>query len=191
MIKKAKVFILDKVRYGEFDLILTTLDSCGGKLSFFARMAVKSKKRFPIGVLDKSNFVEVLYTKKADNDLYQLKEAIIISSFEKIRNNFEKMNLVSNMLLLIKTYAKEGVVDNSSLFNLLGNSLTSLEECDNIEMFKAMFEVKFWNIQGLLPDKKIFDQFLQSSILDHSKIQMSKGDLATTFNILDSVREDL
>lgn len=189
MTKKGKILVLDKVRYSDSDLIITALNAYGGKQSFFAPCALKSKKRFAGGTLDKANFIEVLYTVKANNNLLRLKDAVLIEPFDGIRNSFDKMNLALDMLRLVKMYAQEGVVDNVGLFNLLGNSLSTLEECKNLELFRLMFEVKFWHIQGLLPSEQLFSTFLSMSIVRYASISLSSADLEKTNLLLESVRK--
>lgn len=190
MLKKNKVIVLDKVRYGDSDIIITTLDKYGGKLSFFAPSALKSKKRFAGGVLDPANFIEVLYSKKtSDNNLMRLKEAFLLNSFDKIRSSFDKMNFALKMLKLTKIYAQEGVVDNPRLFNLLGNSLSALGDCEKLELFKTMFEVKFWNVQGLLPSLKEFNSILEVSMTNHTTLLLNNEQLMHTNLLLDSLEK--
>ncbi len=189
MLKKKRVIVLDKVRYGDADIIITTLDKHGGKLCFFAPSALKSRKRFAGGVLDPANFIEVLYSKKMDGNLNRLKEAFLLNSFDKIRASFDKMNFALKMLKLTKVYAQEGVVDSSSLFDLLGNSLATLEKCDNLELFKVMFEVKFWSIQGLLPSVREFHNILEVPMVNYKSLSLDNNKLAKTNMLLESVRE--
>ena len=189
MTKKGRVLVLDKIRYSDSDLIITALNTYGGKQSFFAPCALKSKKRFAGGALDKVNFVEVLYAVKPNNNLLRLKDAVLIKSFDGIRQNFDKMSFALDMLKLVKMYAQEGVVDNFGLFNLLGNSLQTLENCQNLELFRLTFEVKFWHIQGLLPSEQLFSTFLSMPILSHDSISLSSAELEKTNLLLESVRK--
>ena len=99
------------------------------------------------------------------------------------------MNFVLRMLKLTKIYAQEGVVDNPKLFNLLGNSLAALEECDRLELFKVMFEVKFWNVQGLLPSLKEFNTILEVPIANYKTLSLNDEKLIHTNSLLDSIRE--
>ena len=189
MTKKGRVLVLDKIRYSDSDLIITTLNAYGGKQSFFAPCALKSKRRFAGGVLDKGNFIEALYTAKPNNNLLRLKDAVLIKSFDGIRQSFDKMSLAVDMLKLVKMYAQEGVVDNFGLFNLLGNSFQTLENCQNLELFRLTFEVKFWHIQGLLPSEQLFSTFLSMPILSHASISLSSAELEQTNLLLESVRK--
>ena len=188
MFRKSKVLILSKLRYGDADLIISALDKGGGKLNFFAPSARKSKKRFPGGSLDMANFVEVTYRFKSENNLLHLKDAVLINSFDGIRSSYSKMSIVFFMLKLVKHHSKEGVVDNLHMFNLLGNSLAALEKCEDLTLFKTLFEVKFWNIQGLLPSEGVFNKFLAKPISLYSSLSISKEDLTRSNELLESVR---
>ena len=78
---KNKVFILRKTRYGDHDLILNCLTPEGARVSFFARSALRSKKRFGGGVLEPTHYVHVLYDDKGDGKINTLKEASLIQDF--------------------------------------------------------------------------------------------------------------
>ena len=56
-----RFIILKKMKYGESDLILHAISMQGEKLSFIARGALKSKKRFGGGVLEPTHFVSFTY----------------------------------------------------------------------------------------------------------------------------------
>ena len=60
---KDKVIVLKQNKFGESDLIIRTLNTQGALISFIAKGALKSKKRFSGGMLEPTSFIGVEYKK--------------------------------------------------------------------------------------------------------------------------------
>lgn len=58
---RERIIVLKKTVYRDSDLIIRGLNSQGAKLSFIAPAALKSRRRFGGGVLEPTNFIEVVY----------------------------------------------------------------------------------------------------------------------------------
>lgn len=58
---RERIIVLKKTVYRDADLIIRGLNSQGAKLSFIAPAALKSRRRFGGGVLEPTNFIEVVY----------------------------------------------------------------------------------------------------------------------------------
>ena len=176
---KDKVFILKKTRYGDSDLILNCLTASGARLGLFARSALKSKKRFGGGVLEPTHYVHVLYEDKsgsssAENPLHTLKEASLILDFAGLRTDYARIEAALHFVRLINDVVKEGEIDSSDLFNLLGNSLKAAETSDHLDQLRTHFEAKLLANQGMLPIEGQEDEILmRTPIADHERLPLA------------------
>ena len=140
---KSKVLILRAVKYGEADLILQALTNGGEKISLLARGALKSKKRFAGGVLEPTHFVEVRYKKSySENKIATLEEATLLNGFEKLRTSYEKVEVAFYVLECLSKVSQEGDAVSDRLFNLAGHSLKSLENAEDLKLFRVHFCLK-------------------------------------------------
>ncbi len=116
---KDKVIVLKQVRFGESDLIVRALNQRGALLSFMAKGALRSKKRFAGGVLEPGNFIGVEYKKsrKIHATLHFLCEAWSLQRFERLRESYDRMEMAIYFLSLVEKTGQEGVEDNPDLFN--------------------------------------------------------------------------
>jgi len=179
---KDKVFILRKTRYGDADLILNCLNPNGARVSFIARSAVKSKKRFGGGVLEPTHYIHVLYDDKSgssplEQPLHTLKEASIIDDFPNLRTSYERIEMALHFVRLVSEVVREGEVDAADLFNLLGNALKAAEVSQNLEILRVHFEAKILGNQGVLPIESDEEMFLKTPISEHQKIVISESNL--------------
>jgi DNA repair protein RecO (recombination protein O) len=178
---KDKVFILRKTRYGDADLILNCLTPKGSRISLYARSAIKSKKRFGGGVLEPTHYVHVIYEDKnsssqAENPLHTLKEASLIESFDGLRTDYSRIELALHFLQLVSEVVREGDVDSSDLFNLLGNTLRAAQTSSRLELLRTHFEVKLLANQGVLPVEGAEELLLRAPIADHEKLELSDAE---------------
>lgn len=174
---KEKVFILKTTRYGDTDLILNCLTSQGARVSLFARSALKSKKRFGGGVLEPTHYIHVLYEDKSsgrsEHPLHTLKEATLIEGFEKLRTDYARLETALYILRLVSDVVREGDVDSTDLFNLLGNTLRAAETSSQIENLRIHFEVKLLGNQGVLPHEDEEALLVRAPIAEHDKLPLT------------------
>jgi DNA repair protein RecO (recombination protein O) len=176
---KEKVIVLKKTRYGDTDLILNCLTPKGARISFLARSAMKSKKRFGGGVLEPTHYIHALYEDKsgsspAENPLHTLKEASLIEGFDGVRSNYERIEAALYFVRLISDVVKEGEVDSSELFNLLGNTLRAAEKSVHVDRLRTHFEVKLLSNQGVLPHELEEEHLLRTPISEHDSLPLSE-----------------
>jgi DNA repair protein RecO (recombination protein O) len=148
-IQKEKVIILKKTKYSESDLIIQALNSKGAKLSFIAKGALKSKRRFAGGVLEPTHYVQVIY-KKVEGKLAFLEEATVIDDFSGLRTDYDRLALSLEIVGIMNSIAQEEDQHAEPLFNLLGHSLKSLQKCKDVQFFKLSFLLKLLHQQGVL-----------------------------------------
>jgi DNA repair protein RecO (recombination protein O) len=139
-----------------------------------AKSALKSKKRFGGGVLEPMHFVSVTYKttgkNSSDESLKFLNEATLLNDFPKIREDYDKLALALHILKVIATATREGDVASKGLFDLTGNALRAIETSTNLAALRTHFEVKYLNLQGVLPVNETTHALLAANISDHSKL---------------------
>ena len=174
MSEKAKIIILRTLKHGESDLIVHGLTSTGGRLHLIAKGGQKSKRRFAGGILDPMHYLQVVFKRKAGEDvLHFLEEAQLLEDFHKIRTDYERLEVGFYFLKLAAKIAQEDDQHSKELFDLLGNSLKVLQSAQNLRLLRTHFEIKLLAQQGVLE----FDQYetepfripLEQS--DHIKIE--------------------
>lgn len=167
---KNRFIILKKTKYGEADLILHALGAGGEKMSFIARGALKSRKRFGGGVLDPLHFVQFTYRPGAEGKLSTVKEATLISDFAGLRADYDRLSFALKILDVIGRVSQEGDTVSASVFNLLGHTLRALESTSDFECLKLQFWLKFLHQQGVLTPEPWMTPFLKSTIAEHARI---------------------
>jgi len=174
---KTKVIVLKRIVFQESDLIVRALDQKGATLSFIAKGAIKSQKRFTGGILEPGHFIGVEYRLSKHSFLHQLTQAWFVKRFEQLRKSYEHLSLALYFLELIEKVSQEGLEDCPELFNLLGNSLKAIENTHHLETLKFLFEFRLlWN-QGILPKElqHIQEDWLQTTILEHHRLAQKKN----------------
>lgn len=155
-----KFINLRKKVFKESDVIVDSLSANGEKFSFKAGNALGSQRRFPGGVLEPLNFVELFYTRSRSGYLY-LREARLIYDFYGLRGNYEKLETGFHFLKLISSGSREGLSDNKSLFDLLGNSLKTLESIENQDSDSSDTQFQENSVKG---ESKCSDQIKRIQI---------------------------
>jgi DNA repair protein RecO (recombination protein O) len=168
---KSKIILLKKTKYSEADLIVQGLSPDGMKLSFIARGALRSKKRFGGGLLEPTHYLEVQYKKSANGDqLNILEEATMIEDFKDLRLDYDRLSLALRLLEIVGRVSQEGDNQSNSLFNLLGHSLRSLQAAKNINNFSAHFYIKLLGQQGVLESEPWMQPFLSAPMAHHNQL---------------------
>lgn len=157
--------ILRKIKYGESDLILHGLSSKGEKISFIARGALRSKKRFSGGVLDPGNFVMLTYKSKVGG-LSHLSEASLLHDFRGLRSSYEHIELALRVLECADRVSLEGDDNSQNLYNLIGNTLKALESARRVDILRTQFSLKFLLQQGVLVLEDWMRPFLRAKLQD-------------------------
>ncbi|WP_413290306.1 DNA repair protein RecO [Bdellovibrio sp. HCB337] len=162
---KDRFIILRTMKYSEADLIVHALSPVGEKLSFIARGALKSKKRFGGGVLEPSHFVQFTYKQASgEGKLNPISEATLLNDFKKIRQDYDHLELALQVIECVSRVSQEGDKSSDSLFNLLGNTLKAIESCQNVAVLKMHFYLKFLFQQGILTTESWMAPFLKTNI---------------------------
>lgn len=172
---KDRFIILKKTKYGEADLILHALSSKGEKVSFIARAALKSKKRFGGGVLEPTHFVQLTYKQPGESGrLHVLQEAQLINDFQGLRQSYDRLEFALYVLECFARVSQEGDQHSDFLFNLLGHTLKSLESAQDTSVLKMHFYLKFLFQQGVMTADPWMASFLKTPLADSAKLSEEK-----------------
>lgn len=163
---KERFIILRAMKYSEADLILHAISPVGEKLSFLARGALKSKKRFGGGILEPSHFVQFTYKATGEGKINTLNEATLLNDFKKIRQDYDHLELALHVLECISRVSQEGDKNSEALFNLLGNTLKAIETTQDVILLKMHFYLKFLMQQGVLTPEAWMAPLLRTNIME-------------------------
>lgn len=162
---KDRFIILRKMKYGEADLILHALSVNGEKLSFIARGALRSKKRFGGGVLEPSHFVTLTYKPSGgEGKLNLLQEATLVNDFAGIRDDYDKLEFALHVLECVSKVSQEGDQHSDFLFNLLGHTLKATETTKDVLVLKMHFYLRFMLQQGVIDAEPWMTPFLRTNL---------------------------
>lgn len=184
MFLKTSIIILKKWNFSESDIIIKGLNSQGAVMSFIAKSALKSTKRFAGSVLDPISYIKLEY-RFAKNNLHSLKQAWFLEDFSKLRTSYHRLSLALYFVKILGQISQEGQRDSSELFHLLGNALKQAETSPNLEALKLFFQIKILFLQGVLPAHLYLKDILQYNISKHHKLQMSLDKQQALSKILD------
>ena len=146
---QGRFILLKKKKVGERDIIIDALCKTGQRLKFKAIGALNSKKRFAGGILDPIHYVEIYYSQTA-RGFPLIREARLIWGFTKLKKSYKSLEMAFYFMDLVYQGSREGLVENESLFNLLGNSLKELEMTKNLNFLKLQFEIRYIFYSGFL-----------------------------------------
>jgi DNA repair protein RecO (recombination protein O) len=174
-----RLIILRTLKHSEADLIIHALSAKRGRINLIAKGALKSKRRFVGGVLEPTHFIEAsiaLKPESREGALHFLEEAQLLQGFEKIRSDYDKLNLAFYFLQVISKVAQEEDPESQKLFDLLGNSLKALEASSRLDLLKTLFEIKVLLIQGVIPEDLPNVDLFQFSMKEHEKAKVDGED---------------
>lgn len=168
---QGKFILLKKTKYSEADLILQALSQSGAKVSFLARGALRSKKRFGGGILEPTHYVMLTYREASgEGHLHLLQEAHLINSFPGIRTSFDQLELALIGLDCIQKVALEGDQSSEHLFNLTGHFLKAVESSKEVSLLKMHFYIKFLLQQGVIEPESWMSDFLRTPLKETEKL---------------------
>lgn len=168
---KDKVILLKQNQFGESDLIVRALNQKGALLSFIAKGAVRSHKRFVGGVLEPGHFIGVEYKPSRSSSLHFLRQAWFLKRFDGIRKTYDRLKLALHFLSLVEKISQEGMEESPDLFNLLGNGLKALEMSHNLSALQFVFEFRLLLSQGILPEElQMKKQLFNITVLEHENL---------------------
>jgi DNA repair protein RecO (recombination protein O) len=170
-----RFIILKKIKYSEADLIIHAISPQGEKMSFIARGALRSKKRFGGGILEPTHFVQFTYKEASEQgQMNVLNEATMINDFAGIRKSYDQLELALHFVECVGKVSQEGDRNSDFLFNLLGHSLRALETTEDAQVLKMHFYLKFLLQQGVINPEPWMTPFLRTNIADSNQLMGEK-----------------
>jgi len=186
-----QVFVIRATKYLERDLIAQTYSAAFGKKSYLVRGGQRSKKRFGGGTLETGNLISIEFkTGKVVNKMGSLEEAKVINGYEKIRTDYDKINLSFYFFKLVDRidWSED---EFERVFSLLGNTQLTLEQSDELESIKFIFHLKLLYLQGLLPINEITTVWLKLKISEAPTIDTSDPNFHYYQKICDHLIKEL
>ncbi len=134
-------------------------------MSFLARGALKSRKRFGGGVLEPTHVVEFITSQNSHGrEILTVQEARLICDFRKLRESYDRVDVALKLLQSISRTGQEGDDQSADLYNLLGNSLKALEVSKEPHYVGFIFSLKLMQQQGVLELEPWMSPFLRPPI---------------------------
>ena len=184
MLLRNRIIVLTNQPFFESDLIVRGLNTKGCQLSFIAKGALKSKKRFFGGVLEPTAYIEIEY-RPSKKSLHKLQQAWFLEDFSDLRKDYNRLNLALYFLKVIRQISQEGTEDSEELFHLLGNALMEAQNSPCLDSLKLFFQVKILFLQGVLPKELSPSEILKSALHQHKNFEMNEGKKKNLLNQLD------
>lgn len=143
--------LLRRTDYGDYDLIIAFLTRNHGKLTFMAKSAKRSVKRFG-GMLGLFSLVNIVWSEAKRAGLPLLQEATLDRALPRLGPDITRTALASYWGEIVNQWCEEGKVQ-IHLYHLLRQALIGLDE-GNIpaHVLSMAFQVKFLSLAGLFPD---------------------------------------
>ena len=195
MLLSSKGLVLKVFPYSNTSVICNVFTDHYGKLTFMIKGIRKPKKPL-LSILQPFNLVELQYYYKEDRGIQLIKEADIIISFEKLRNNFSTI-IIGSMILNIINKIFEKEYPNDVIFRLTYKILNKLSDINHTNKIYFIFFIFHLNKQlGFMPDiKKIkndmddklllfLNQINTTNIDNISDIDIDFDHLKKTYNFL-------
>ena len=147
---KIEGIVLKAYNLFEKDKVIELFTPNQGKIKLLAKYANTSKFRFG-GKLDPSMHISCTAYKGKTFDL--LSQCDLIKSFPNIRTSWA---LIKNCFYFIEICKKATSFnqENHPLFSLLQQTLTQLNNQENLNTIKQLFHLEFLKKEGLLPNHK-------------------------------------
>lgn len=155
-----------------------------GKLKAVAKGSRARTKKFK-SKFDLFNQNEILFYHNPKRELHTLSESDIIEPFTEIRSDISKMAVASYMVELLDNLV--GLEDpNREIYSLLLGVFKWMQEKNEIDFIKLVFEVKLLQYSGVLPEpeginkgvRAIFDKVVRTNgIGSLKKLKISKSQM--------------
>lgn len=143
--------LLRRMDYGDFDVIITFFTLKKGKLSFIAKSAKKSTKRFA-GILELFSVMEIVAGTSRGKGLPVLQEAALKQPFSEIRSDYKKTAYASYWTEIINNWMEDNF-KQVSVFYLFKHVLAELNNGRVPEaVLHILFQMRFLALSGHRPN---------------------------------------
>ncbi|HET6466642.1 MAG TPA: DNA repair protein RecO [Nitrospiria bacterium] len=137
---ETEAIILNGLRLGEADKLVTLLTARKGKVKAVAKGARRLRSRFG-AVLEPFTYCNVILFEKKPTVLMRISQADILRPFMKIREDLDRIHAASRMAQIVSAILPEGEA-NPKIFSLLLAGLGGVEKSDRLEWLVRIFEIR-------------------------------------------------
>ena len=142
--------VLRVTEHGDYDKIITCLTLKRGKMSFIAKGAKKSMKRF-VGVLELFSVLNVVWSFGRGRGLPVLQEASVVNPFERVRTDVTRTAYASYWCELVDRWMEKGQ-RQVSVYRLLEYTLDQLDSGElSVYPLHISFQLRFMTLSGFRP----------------------------------------
>ena len=146
---KTKALILGSMRWKESSKIVTLFTVDHGKIKVIARGALRNKSPFS-GKLESLNYAEVIINEKKSRSLQILNDIDIISSFNNLRMQYDRMPYAMSILEIIQQIF-ENEFNDEVFFDFVVELLGAVDEAEHPEIVLWYFLLKLSSYLGFKP----------------------------------------
>ncbi len=154
---KTEAINLKSMRLGEADKLMTLFTRSHGKIGAVAKSALKSGSRFG-GRLELFAYNNILLAKGKNLDIVSQIETI--DMFHRIRENEQSLQAALYISKMTVSFLEERV-RHDGLFDLVIECLNLLKSGVTPAIVTRIFDVKFADIEGVLPIAKFPEDSMQ------------------------------
>ncbi|MGV7222107.1 MAG: DNA repair protein RecO [Nitrospinales bacterium] len=146
---KGNAVVLRSMDLFETDRLITFMTEDRGKIKCVAKASRKMKNRYGAG-LEPMSHIHIVYFGKENQDLYRLNSCDIIESFQKVRENYQKVYMGIYFLELTDNMLRDAHYE-PKIYNLLTDTLHALKNQNEIETLCRLYEMKILALSGYKP----------------------------------------
>jgi len=146
---ETEAIVLNGIRLGEADKLVTLLTAKRGKVKAVAKGARRPRSRFG-AALEPFMHCHVILFEKKPTALMRLNQADILQPFLKIRDDLERIQTAARMARIVSVILPEGEA-NPKIFSLLLAGLGEVEKNDHLEWLVRVFEIRCLKHAGYQP----------------------------------------
>jgi DNA repair protein RecO (recombination protein O) len=137
---ETEAVILNTLRLGEADKLVTLLSLKRGKVKAVAKGARRPKSRYGAS-LEPFTYCNVILFDKKPTVLMRMNQADILHPFLKIREDLDRIEAASRMVNIVSALLPEGEA-NPKVFSLLLAGLGEVEKGERLEWLVRVFEIR-------------------------------------------------
>jgi len=137
---ETEAIVLNGMRLGEADKLVTLLTAKRGKVKAVAKGARRLKSRYGAS-LEPFTYCNVILFDKKPSVLMRMNQADIIKPFMRIREDLDRIQAAARMAQIVSALLPEGEV-NPKIFSLLRTGLGEVEKSDHLEWLVRVFEIR-------------------------------------------------
>ncbi len=146
---KTRAIAIKSINLSESDRLVTFMTENHGKVKCVAKGARKVKNQF-WGALEPMSLIHLIYFGKEHQNLFRLNHSDIIESFQTIRDDLGKLYTGIYFLDLTDAMILEGHWE-PKVFGLLYQSLAALDQQNELEPLRRLFEIRLLSLSGYKP----------------------------------------